>query len=111
MSRIQASLSGRSTSSMSGPSRARAPSVWPGPATTVTGSKRRTARATAAQARRASASVSPPSSPKVKLGPGQAIQVRSCRAHSGGMRKPSAAGVFMRGSSRVAVTVGVGVAE
>ncbi len=86
MSLIQASSSGRSTTSMPGPRSARAPSARPGPASTVTGSKRRTVRATSAQARSAEASAA--SVAKVGLGPGQAIQVRRCGAHSGGIRKP-----------------------
>lgn len=85
MSRIHASSRSRSTSSMSGPRSARADSLWPVPTTIVTGSKRRTARATPAQAARPSASSR--SSVKVGLGPGQAIQVRSCGAHSAGMWK------------------------
>lgn len=99
MSRIQASSSSRSTVSTSGPSSACASADWPGPQTTVTGSKRRIARATAAQAFREAARSS--GSSKVGLGPGQAIQVRSCGVHSAGMRKPSAAAdmVILTGST------------
>ncbi len=94
MSRIQASSSGRTTSSTSGRAAPAPPPPAPARPPSVTGSKRRTARATAAQARRASAS----SASEAKVGleprpghPGALVRSplgRHTEGGSGGMGAP-----------------------
>ena len=89
MSRIQASSVESSTTRIEGESIARQCSNWASETAIVTGSETLIASATAAKASCAGSAASRQLSGRC----GQAIQQPLCGSHSGGIRKPSAAGV------------------